>query len=307
LVVDGDSSPIENLDPSAFTLQACSPDPANERTDCMRGDGADVAYLPSTPAPQSLTQIAAGLIRPYAATLLLDQSGSIAQTDPTGARLFAGKVFLGSLGSDDRALLSAFADGAGAKLPTTPLTVYGAFKDRAQAPSYFPILDSLMPLLGGDTPLYDSIDALGQQFGADPLLPSGLARAIVVFTDGADTRCATPAACSARRAQTIRLANDNGIRLFTIGLSSGVDVAALGDLAHRTGGSFLYADSAEQLVPLYGSLGKLLSLGLPTYRLSWTVQADSAGALRQGDTLLGQVRVQVGNSSLNVPFAVGIP
>ena len=73
---------------------------------------------------------------------------------------------------------------------------------------------------------------------------------------------------------------------------------------HQTGGAFLYAESAEQLLPLYGSLGKLLSLSLPTYRLQWTVQAD---AFTSGHTLLGKVRVNTGTGSIDVPFLIRIP
>jgi len=307
VVVDGASTPIQNLDSSAFRLMPCTPDTSNDVTDCVRGSTADTSYAALSAAPEALSTVAAGPVRPYAATLLIDQSGSIASSDPGGARLFAGKVFLGGLGDDDRALLSVFAEGAGATIPSPPLTVYGPFRDKAQAPAYFPILDSLKSQLGGNTPLYDSIDTLGLQFAADAALPTGLARAIVVFTDGADTRCGTPESCKLRRDESVRVANNNGIRLFTIGLSSGVDVAAMGDLANRTGGAFLFADSAEQLVPLYGSLGKLLSLGLPTYRLRWTIQAAAGGALLQGQTLLGKVQVQVGTQSVDVPFAVAIP
>jgi hypothetical protein len=90
---------------------------------------------------------------------------------------------------------------------------------------------------------------------SDASLPAGLTKAVVLFTDGGDTTCGSPEACRARREQSIQGANDNQMRLFTIGLSSGVDVAALGELANRTGGAFLYADTAEQLFPLYGSLG----------------------------------------------------
>lgn len=120
-LVNGASAPIENLVSSAFTLVACAPDLANDRTDCVRGDAVDTSYVALTAAPESLSVVAAGAIRPYAATLLLDQSGSIAQSDPGGARLFAGKVFLGSLGADDRVLLSAFASGAGTAIAAAPL------------------------------------------------------------------------------------------------------------------------------------------------------------------------------------------
>jgi hypothetical protein len=309
VVVDADSRPIQGLSASSFTLRPCTPDAANDRNDCMRAavTGADVAYAAVTPAAESLQLVAAGVINPYAAGLLLDQSGSIAQSDPTGARLFSAKAFLTSLGADDLALAAAFASGPGASIPTPPLTVYAPFKDLAAAPSLFPVLDSLMSRVGGNTPLYEAIDALRVQVVSDASLPSGIAKGLVIFTDGADTTCGSPDACRASREATINAANAQQVRLFTIGLSRNADIAALGELANRTGAALLYADSAEQLLPLYGTVGRLLSLGLPTYRLKWTVQAGTPGAFQPGSTLLGRVQVNTSTGSFEVPFVVDIP
>ena len=307
VVVDRDSRPIENLTPADFALRSCTPDPSNDRIDCLQGIDADVAYAPTTSTPEASELIPAAAAQPYAAALLLDQSGSILQSDPTGARLFSAKSFLSGLSADDRALLAAFAGGPDAIIPTPPLAVYAPFKDRASAPSYFSTLDSLASQIGGNTPLYESLDALRQQLLSDALLPAGMARAVVIFTDGADTTCGSLEACRTRREQSIRSANEDQVRLFTIGLSSGIDIVALGELANQTGGALLYADTAEQLLPLYGSVGKLLSLSLPTYRLRWTVQADSPGAFRSGNTLLGRVQVTAGTSKFDVPFIIGIP
>jgi hypothetical protein len=271
----------------------------------VHGAGDDHGYAAVTAT--ALTRVAGEEARPYAAALLLDQSGSIEDTDPTGARLYSAKAFLGSLGTDDRALLAAFASDSGAAIPTVPLTAYGPFRDRAAAPDYFATLDSLAAQVGGNTPLYASLDALRLSVASDPSLPAGLTRAVVLFTDGTDTECGTATACRTRRAQSIQGAIDSQVRLFTIGLSSGVDVIALGELAHQTGGAFLYADNAQQLLPLYGSLGKLLSLSLPTYRLQWTVQADSADTFKSGHTLLGKVQVTSGSNTFDVPFLIGIP
>jgi len=306
VVVDGDSRPVETLTIADFTLRSCTPDPTNDRIDCVQGD-VDVAYAPVMLTPEASELIPGGAARPYAAAMLLDQSGSILQSDPTGGRLFSAKSFLIGLGSDDHALLAAFAGGPGATIPTPPLAVYGQFKDRASAPSYFSTLDSLASLVGGNTPLYESLDALRQQSVSDASLPAGLAKAVLIFTDGADTTCGSLEACRMRREQSIRSANDDQVRLFTIGLSSSVDLVALGELANQTGGALLYADTPEQLLPLYGSVGKLLSLSLPTYRLRWTVQAGSAGVFRSGSTLLGRAQVTVAARTFDVPFIVGIP
>ena len=309
VVVDGDSRPIENLTMANFALRACTPDPANARADCLRGSGADpdVAYTPATSTPEA-SQLVAGLpARPYAAGLLLDQSGSIRESDPTGARLFSTKAFLSGLGADDHALLAAFAGAPGALIPTAPMTVYAPFRGRAGAASYFPTLDSLVPLVGGNTPLYQSLDALRQQIVSNTSLPAAIPKAVVIFTDGTDTNCASADACRTARAESIRLAQQDQVRIFTIGLSSGVDIAALGELANQTGGAVLYADTAQQLLPLYGSVGKLLSLSLPTYRLRWTVQASAPGVFRSGNTLLGRVQVTAGGNTFDVPLVVGIP
>ena len=309
IAVDGDSRPIENLSSADFVLRTCTPNPSNDRVDCVRGASAaaDAPYAPTGATPDALLPIAGHAATPFAAALLLDQSGSILQTDPTGARLFSAKAFLSGLGADDAALLAAFAGGPGAIIPTAPLTVYGPFRGQALATSYFPTLDLLGPLLGGNTPLYSSLDALRQRLSGEVSMPAGLAKAIVIFTDGADTSCAGVEACRTSRLQVIRGANQDQVRLFTIGLTSGVDIVALGELANQTGGAMLYADTAEQLLPLYGSVGQLLSLSLPTYRLRWTVRASAPGVFLPGYTLLGRVQLTAGAKTFDVPFIVGIP
>lgn len=309
VIVDGDSKSIENLQPTDFTLRPCTPDAGNDKFDCVRGSSAaaDLAYAPAAATPAAMELVPGGVAKPYAAALLLDQTSSILLSDPSGARLFSAKAFMGTLGADDRVLLAAFAGGPGALIPTPPLAIYEPFKDSASAPSYFATLDSLTSKVGGDTPLYASIDGLRQRLVGDATLAPVLSRAMVVFTDGADTTCTSLENCRATRAQTIQRANAEQVRLFTIGLSNGVDVAGLGELANQTGGAFLYADTAEQLLPLYGSLGRLLSLSLPTYRLRWTVQAGAANAFLPGSTLLGRVQVSAAGKTFEVPFVVGIP
>jgi len=309
VVVDGESRPINALNKADFTLRACVPDPANDRFDCVRGTVAadDVAYVPVTETPETLTQVPGGTPRPYATAMLMDQSGSIAQTDPTAARLFSAKAFLESLGIDDQVLLAAFAGGTAAQIPSVPLSVYGPFRGAPQARSYFDTLDTLFTQIGGNTPLYESIDTLRQQWLVNASQSAGLGQAIVLFTDGADTSCGWQEGCRLRRAQTIEGAVQDGVRIFSIGLSNDVDIAALGELANQTGGALLYADSVAQLVPLYGSVGQLMSLSLGTYRLRWTVRADSGDAFRPGQSLLGRVQVTAAGQRFDVPFVVGLP
>jgi hypothetical protein len=317
VVVGSDSQAIETLTAADFVLRPCPTDSTTPRPECLI-DGTDVGYNPTTPTAQSAILVPGGTPQPYAAGLLLDQSGSIDDTDPTGARLFSAKAFLEGLGSGDRVLLAAFAEDVGttlARIPDKPLTVYPPFRDAgtiSDPPSYFDTLDSFFDLVGGGTPLYDALDLLRGRVVADSTLPAGIAKAIVIFTDGHDQgpECddipaPTPSACRTRRNESIQ--NAGGVRFFTIGLSTGIDFEAMAELANQTGGAFLFAENAEQLIPLYGTVGDLLSLSLPTYRLSFTVDAGTTGVYQPGRALLGRVTVNAGTDSFDVPFIVGIP
>ncbi|HET9644279.1 MAG TPA: vWA domain-containing protein [Burkholderiaceae bacterium] len=311
-VVDAQAQPILNLAESDFLLQPCSPDPNNGRPDCVSGSGSesdgDVAYQAVAGGmPQDVRFLPGEAVTPQATALLVDQSGSIAKSDPTAARLYSAKAFLTTLGPTDYALLAAFASGPGASIPTSPLTVYDPFKDQASSSSYFATLDSLAAQVGGGTPLYDSIDQLRSQWVVNAPLPSQVEKSIVIFTDGADTNCASAADCAAKRQATIQAANESHVRLFTVGLSSDIDRIGLSELATGTGGAFLFADSVEQLLPLYNAIGPLANRSLPLYRLRWTVQSDVAGAFHSGLTLIGHVSVKAGSGTINVPFTVRIP
>lgn len=313
VVLDSDSRPLAGLSMADFSLRDCTPDPGTVSAECLRGAdaGFDAGYTALAAMPESLTVIPGQVAQPFATALLMDQSGSIQTSDATGARLFAGKAFLGRLAPSDRVLLAAFADGA-ALIPSQPLTVYPPFRDTTTlaagnwGPSYFAALDALAPLVGGNTPLYGALDLVRARIVGDTTLPAGIAKTIVVFTDGQATDCGDPNACRTRRDAAIQAARADGVRVFTIGLSSAVDAEALGDLAHRTGGAFLYADNAEQALTLYGSVSQLLSLSMPTYRLRWTVQVDSPAALA-GHMLIGRVQVKAGQKTIEVPFVVAIP
>ena len=89
---------------------------------------------------------------PYSAHLVIDQTASLAATDPYNSRIEGAKTFCGGLGSGDEVLLSAFADSG--QLPA-PIAQYGNWT--ADGPSYDSTLDSLKTLIGGETPLYDAI------------------------------------------------------------------------------------------------------------------------------------------------------
>jgi hypothetical protein len=305
VIVDGNSNPVTGLEtnPANFTLLNCDPSVSN----CISGNGAaNVAYTATTANPSNIVVTTANPALPYDTALMMDQSGSISTSDPTGARLYSAKAFLAGLGTNDSALLAAFASNPGALIPNPPLTIYPqanpAFQSSTTASTtYYPLLDSLSNEVGGKTPLYDSLDTLINNWSI--YSTSGNARAVVIFTDGTDTS-------STRTLNDVIAAANTAnpkVNIFTIGLSTGVDFNSLGTLANQTGGVFLFASSPQQLIPLYGSVGNLLSLSLPTYRLTFTITANSSGAFVKGSELFGQVQVNGGGSTFDVPFIVGIP
>jgi hypothetical protein len=325
VIVGADSQAIENLTINDFALQACTPRPAPSSeepntVDCVRAAGKpDVGYTPDNEIPSTFLLRGGDTHRDYAVALMLDQSASIIRSDPTDARLYSAKEFLRELGTGDWVLLSAFADQAGAKIPTIPLTVYEQFKHSSAGMSYDPTLDSLANQVGGGTPLYAALDLLSARVASDvdninidP--PSANGKSVVIFTDGDDTNCVNQldlndlTLCRTNRQNSIKTASDKQVRIFTIGLSNNVDFEALGELANQTGGAFLFAERAEQLIPLYGSVGRLLSLNQKTYRLSWTVTSqDDVFVSGKGNALLGKVQVKTADGTFLVPFIVGIP
>jgi hypothetical protein len=84
-----------------------------------------------------------------------------------------------------------------------------------------------------------------------------------------------------------------------------VDFEALGELARGTNGVFPVRENAEQLIPLYGSLGAA-ERSLLTYQMEWTIRSDTDG-FATGRSVLGRLQINASGSPIQVPFIVGIP
>lgn len=306
VVIGGDANPVEGLAAADFQLLACRPDTVTPAADCLRHAAADHAYLAS--GGPLAWQVVPGLpAQAHVVGLLIDQSGSIANSDRSNARLYAAKTLISGLAVGEQVVIGAFSDGPGSRLPQQPLTVLGSFADASTAPLYFAQLDALASQSGGQTPLYTTIDTLRTRLVSDPALTVGMPRAIVVFTDGADSYCADAVSCAQRRQQVTDSARADGVRLFTIGLSAEIDVEALSALATSGGGAMLYADKVEQLIPLYGSLSRLMSLAVPTHRLRFRIDAGESGVFASGHTVLARARVNVRGQAVDIPLAIAIP
>ncbi|MEO7385896.1 MAG: carboxypeptidase regulatory-like domain-containing protein, partial [Gammaproteobacteria bacterium] len=205
VVVDQNSQALVSLTDGDFELSACSPtvpDPQTSASECVRYPEnlqADSPYTVDNPSADAFALVPGGAPADYAAALMLDQSGSIGDTDPTNARLYSAKAFMQTVdaGSGDAVLLTAFAGpGHGPLIPTVPLWFGGTFT--TDGVSYFDELDALGDQAGGDTPLYrvlypEPADANNNPGFTQGLIdytaanaPAGLRKAVVIFSDGDD-------------------------------------------------------------------------------------------------------------------------
>jgi PKD repeat protein len=310
VVVNEGGGEVTGLTQPAFTLRNCTPNAATPDPDCLSGGTADVAYTVLGPgAAPSFEALPGGTPQPYAAALAFDQSASIERNDPTDARIFSAKEFLKSLGGSDVAAVAAFADGesAGAEIPVRPVTIYpvGAPSFTSNGRDLFDELDSLSTLEGGGTPLYEALCRLMDFSVASA--PAGVRRAVVVFTDGRDDPAGTTGAYTCRSlAAAVAKSVATDVDIFSIGLSGEVDGNALATLAAAGNGVFLFAEDVTQLIPIYGSLGNLLSGSLSTYRLSFRITADAAGTFAPGRNVRGVLTVSASSNTVNLPFVVRI-
>ena len=195
----------------------------------------------------------------FATTLLLDQSGSIANTDPQNLRIEAAKIFCGALGAKDSVLLSAFASGNGRKIPFD-LAVYGNFTNDGKV--YYPTLEDLKTKIGGATPLYKAIYAMIGYVDKDI---KNANKSVVVFTDGEDTE----GGVSIRT--LIDYAKSKKVKIHVVGLGKEVNLGTLGDIAKQTGGCFVWAADARQLITIFGTFSDLLKGKVKFYKTRCTV------------------------------------
>ncbi|TAH20099.1 MAG: VWA domain-containing protein [Cytophagales bacterium] len=199
----------------------------------------------------------------FATTLLLDQSGSIANTDPENLRIEAAKIFCGALGAKDSVLLSAFASGGGKKIPFD-LSVYGNFTNDGK--TYYPTLDDLKNKIGGATPLYKAIYAMIGYVDKDI---KNANKSVVVFTDGEDTEGGVAVST------LISFAKSKKVKVHVVALGKEVNLGTLGDIANQTGGCFIWAADARQLITIFGTFSDLLKGKIKFYKTKCTVDLKS--------------------------------
>lgn len=230
---------------------------------------------------------------PYSAFITLDQSGSVSQSDPTNARLQAAKSFFSALGPGDNAAMGYFPD----KDNSPFLKTFPQLGFVTNGPLYYPAIDSLAGLKYVSSPLYaatiQATDYTVQNGG-------NTNKAVILFTDG------VPTGDTGTLQQAIDNAKSKGVKIFTIGLGSGTDAAALALLSQSTGGSAIQVTDARQLISFYKTLGALLEGSGQFYRTRWMV-TKSSGTFVPRETFSTFLHVTAAGSPLSVPFFVEIP
>jgi hypothetical protein len=279
-VVDQDAQAIPLLGPTDFALANYTSNPS----------------FPSLVSQQSVQPVTGGSRGPFSALMLMDQSGSIAGTDPLNSRLQAGKIFFSALGPGDQVQLAAFAESG--SLPFSPITLYGpGFTTNGQG--YYGNLDALANQVGGGTPLYLSTYGM---IGHTATNAPTSNKAVVVFTDGDDTQGGATIDDIANRC------TGTGVRVFMVGLGTGISSNVLSEIASRCGGGVMRADDARQLVAMYGSLGAMLNGAVTFYRTRWLVTIGNGGCFCGYPRFTANVQVQVpGEGQLSAPLYLQLP
>jgi von Willebrand factor type A domain len=226
----------------------------------------------------------------YSAFLLLDQSGSISSTDPNDLRIDASRIFLDALGRNDQAALGSFTTSSLYSYYSGYTLLHGGFTN--QGSKFYTSLDSLKNIITkGGTPLYTSTEwAINYTAQKAPTKN----KVVVLFTDGENNG-------GSYKENTENLSRQKNIPIFTVGLSNGVNFDVLNSMALNTGGSFMWAKDAKQLISYFGTLGNLLRGNADYYTL--TFQATANSFYTNGTLLYLQVTLPNGKKFL-MPYIV---
>ncbi len=188
---------------------------------------------------------------PPSVVLLLDSSGSMkGQMNET---LDAAKTFIEGLPEETFVQLIDFDD--------EPRLIEGTTKDEALKG-----LDKIA--VGGSTALYDSI-VLGLSVLEDLERPT-----LVTFTDGEDENHTVPGSGSVTsKEEAIKIVEDAGIQVMTIGFGEGHDSTTLEELAAAGFGQYFEANNQEALTKVFDAINEKLN---STYTATYVRPTQSA-------------------------------
>ena len=193
------------------------------------------------------------LHKPLDIALVIDSSGSMRSNDPKGIRKQATKELVDSLANNDRVSVVDFDSRA------YLLTPFTNNKDKAKA-----AIDKVDS--SGGTSLTAGIKMALEQFTKAPdkgYEHRDSLKYIIMLTDGDGPY----------DKNLTKLARDNNVIIFTVGLGSGVKTTLLREIATETLGKHFFATSAEGLIEEFEDIkGEVIDLktdtdedGLPDY------------------------------------------
>jgi Mg-chelatase subunit ChlD len=286
-------------DRGEFTLRLV---PVDGRGQVVLTDGLTVTPSVTAPTAQPLPPVAQRLqlpdTRPVAAAIVLDDSKSMGDNDPTGQRTAAARAFWQELlvarPTHQVALLSFGGDRATAPFARTNL-LESWTSDTTRLAS---ALGRLAP--AGSTYLYESTAEVTPWVNSSRPV-AAYRRVMLVVTDGLPTD-------SGSAALAIQSAAAAQIPIYTVGIgpassesaaSNQTAVERLRELANETGGVYAGVENNAALKTTFRSLAQLATEGA----LLVTVRMSPAPAA--GTTVRGTVRVanSISGASANWSFA----
>lgn len=278
-------------DKLSFFLDLYVVDEDGNFVDGLKNEDVSITGV-STSVQYSLQNLQGGRLNnkgDYSAMMLMDQSGSILDTDPDDLRIDASRIFIKALGRGDHAGLAAFSNSYSGSFQV----LSGFTQDTTKL---LPPLDALANTEGGGTPLYVSSNAMVDYTATNGPTSN---KAVIIFTDGEDTQGRVTIS------QLVANAKSKNVQLYTVGLGTGIRTSVLAEIAAKGDGSFIFASEAKQLITAFGTLGDLLSGNSQIYKSTWEA-VNRSRAWRSGDILNASVSITIPGTAkpIVLPFQI---
>ncbi|MGK5094253.1 vWA domain-containing protein [Deltaproteobacteria bacterium TL4] len=208
------------------------------------------------------------------AIIVIDDSGSMSQNDPSDKRYDAAKVFVDSFNENFKISVRQLNQGLIQNFTSDKNILKTAIDNNHRS--------------DGGTPLYGATES-----GLDELIAhSADVKVILILTDGV-------AGDTSLKTGVVEKANNNGIAVFTVGLgqSSSID-ANFQSLSSETGcvnalcGVYSQLDDPAKLAKTFGNIGEAISIGSSTINFTAIFNAGmEVKDLNKGDQVIVEIIV----------------
>lgn len=265
----------------------------------LTGDLA-VAADPQYSISLESTETQAPSDNPNYAAILLDDSGSMSNTDAKRLRAEAAKIYWEEIlpvRTDNMVALLDFGSGGTSELNFSETRL---LQDWTRSTAD---LEAQMPNIqaSGSTPLYESLLETATWLGTST--PAGSNRTILLLSDGQPSG-------DTQKTAAIEAANSAGIIVHTVGLGPASDldpsmqpeaVSAVRDVADGTAGVYASATSAETLRPIFQTLAQVAGQGQLVSKFKINPPPPS------GTRVTGTVTMKSGGSAVTAMWSFVAP